>query len=327
MSNTLVSTSTGWEAFDEGRALDLCMIPGIPGTKKTFVKWTPYQERKPTDDEVAEWREKYPRISPVFITGKVSERIVVDQDGVIGYCELRKRGPIPHTVTVETPRGKFHWHYWFKYPEGIGTIHNFASGYSDSDDIPDVDLRGDGGIAVFPGGTNKEGKLYRFKEGCSPADVPIADAPDWLIEYIKAHNERLRQQEEAAEFARNSVVMRLRSQQVGSREKASRMQRYAEAALRRQIDKIASCDKGGRNNQLNKSSYAMGPFLNEGIWTDAELYTLLERAAIDCGLDKDPNCGMAGIRRTIESGLRAGRRNRVTLNDSPQYAAQRQARP
>src|SRR4051812_2597071 len=89
--------------------------------------------------------------------------------------------------------------------------------------------------------------------------------------------------------------------------------RYAEAAKRKQLANIASAEPGQRNNQLNKSAYNLAAFLNEGVWTEAELEHELESAAMHAGLVSAPNCGLSGIRRTIASEIRAGRRNQIVL--------------
>ncbi len=265
----------------------------------------------------------FPTINPLVVTGRVSGIIILDQDSVEAYVTLAKRGGIPPTVTVQTPRGEFHEHYWFRSPIDLGIIHNFAGGYDH--DLPDIDLRADGGVAVYPGGVNSAGCSYTFRKGRGPGEIEIADLRQcqWLYEYVKDHNEKLAAQEAErqtmlAEAERiralraESVVLRLRHY---NGDHNTRLARYAEVARQRQLERLANSPPGSRNNQLNRAAYALAAFLSEGVWTEVELEADLEHAAIQVGLDKDPNCGLSGIRRTIASGVRAGRRNRVVLPD------------
>lgn len=309
---------TGWDGFADGRRRGYCMVPGIPKTKRALVTWKPFQTSKPTDDEVAHWKQCFREINPLMVTGATSGLLVVDQDGVIGYCEIGKRGKFPPTVMVQTPRGDFHEHYWFKRPPDLSYIPGFAGGYHNND-LPDVDLRADGCIAVYPGGIHKLGGMYRFKEGHSPDEVEIADLPTWLYEYIlkrlaeiaAEEAERQRRSDEAerlAQLRENSVVLRLRH--VGYND---RLTRYAEAAKRAQLAKVTQAVDGQRNNALYRASCSLAAFLSEGIWPEVELEGELERAALSVGLGSDSNCGMSGIRRTIASGLRRGRSNKVVL--------------
>lgn len=318
----MTPTLTGMTALHEGRERGYCMIPGVPGTKKALVKWGVYNEedRNPLDSEVAAWEKQYPRIQPLMLTGKRSRLLVIDCDGLYGYITLGKRGGMPYTVTVQTPRGDFHEHYWCQYPEELGTIHNFAGGY-DKDLLHD-DLRGDGGLAVYPGGTNKDGVLYRFKEGLSPDDIEIAPLPAWLYDYIAAHNQTLaRQETERLEVVRQMEYRRKLSGY------PTRMARYAEAAKRSQLAKIEGARPGERNEQLNASAYSLARFLNEGTWSETELEQELETVAIRCGLASDPNCGLSGIRATIRSAIRAGRSNRVVLPGRGSAVLKAMARP
>src|SRR5438477_8635346 len=97
-----------------------------------------------------------------------------------------------------------------------------------------------------------------------------------------------------------------------------RMERYAQAARRNQIAKVEEAVSGNRNSQLFKSAAALAAFINEGVWSEVDIECDLTRAAIVCGLDRDPECGSAGIQRTIRSGIRRGIANRVILPDKPQ---------
>lgn len=311
----------GWAALDDGRKRGLCIVPGKPGTKVPLVKWKEYQERHPSEAEIRQWRHEFVNINPIMVTGSISKLVVVDCDGLLGCITIKKRGILSETVTVRTPRGDFHEHYWFKHPTELGRVPCCADGYDH--DLLSIDLRGDGGIAVYPGGTNVAGRLYSFKEGYGPDDIEIAPLPDWLYEYIAKHNhklaaqeaercERLAEAERVAQLMQSSPRLRI-GEQAHENSYQARMQRYAAAARRNQIAKVEAATCGGRNQQLFKSAAALAEFVNEGVWSEADIEADLTRAAIVCGLDRDPNCGPSGIRATIRSGIRKGRSNRVVL--------------
>jgi len=48
-----------------------------------------------------------------------------------------------------------------------------------------VDIKGQGGFAVLPPSRHSSGKLYKWREGRSPDDIPIMVAPQWLCEEIE----------------------------------------------------------------------------------------------------------------------------------------------
>jgi hypothetical protein len=79
--------------------------------------------------------------------------------------------------------------------------------------------------------------------------------------------------------------------------------RYAEAALRNEVLILASTPEGSRNDQLNKSAFALAQLEAVGVLSEAEIISDLSQAADCAGLELDE------IRRTIISGLDAGRQH------------------
>ena len=315
----------GWQAFEDAYARGLSVIPGMRGKKLPYVAWKSYQMRRPTRIEVVSWKQLFPSINPLVVTGKLSEIIILDQDGPEASNTTATLGGVPPTVTTLTPRSKFNKHYWFKYPVELGDIRSFAGGYNH--DLKSIDLRAEGGLAVLAGSVNHDGRPYTFEEGHALGEIEIADLRQclWLYAYIEAHNAklaiqaaewqaRLEADEQLRAFRKDSIVLQLR-QANGDDNYRARLIRYAEVARDRQLEKLATSSPGTRNAQLNRLAFALAPFLNEGIWSEPELERALEQAAIQAGLAKDPNCGLSGIRRTIASGLRAGRRNLIHLPD------------
>ena len=48
-----------------------------------------------------------------------------------------------------------------------------------------VDIRGQGGFAVMPSSLHENGKRYAWAPGCAPYEIPIAEAPDWLVSEVE----------------------------------------------------------------------------------------------------------------------------------------------
>src|SRR5215472_5427517 len=67
-------------------------------------QWKPFQERKPTPEEVQRWSKAAPH-SFAIVTGRLSGRITFDFDGEAGAALARKWGVSPHR---STPSGGFH---------------------------------------------------------------------------------------------------------------------------------------------------------------------------------------------------------------------------
>ena len=79
-----------------------------------------------------------------------------------------------------------------------------------------------------------------------------------------------------------------------------RARRYATAALRRAVVRIASTREGSRNDSLNAESFGLARFVREGALSPRELAAALAHAALAAGLPP------LEIERTIASALGAG---------------------
>ncbi len=94
---------------------------------------------------------------------------------------------------------------------------------------------------------------------------------------------------------------------VNRSEAASRdepIQRYALTALNNQIRKVEQAAKGTRNQTLTDAALSLGHLVAAGALSETVVRQFLENAGHACGLSKDD--GIASVRSTIKSGLRAG---------------------
>lgn len=93
---------------------------------------------------------------------------------------------------------------------------------------------------------------------------------------------------------------------------------FAEKALRSELNEIARAPEGNRNNQLNRSAFALGQLVGAGALNRAEVETTLFDTAICVGL------GEREARATIESGLNAGiREPRAIRREGLKYVPER----
>ena len=102
----------------------------------------------------------------------VSEIDTKARHGVDGFAALveliAEHGPLPATLMAESPSGSRH--YYWSWPL------EFPITNSTSKIGPGIDVRGQGGMVIAPPSVREEG-LYRWLN-----DLPIARAPQWLLE-------------------------------------------------------------------------------------------------------------------------------------------------
>lgn len=123
---------------------------------------------------------KWPKANIGIATGAESGVFVIEADTLKGHkvdgiASLRaleaKHGTLPDTLMAISPTGSVHRYY--KHP-GIKV-------WSRSGKIaPGVDIKGDGGMVVAPPSVRSDGEYSWIN------DVPVAEAPAWLIGLVTA---------------------------------------------------------------------------------------------------------------------------------------------
>lgn len=88
---------------------------------------------------------------------------------------------------------------------------------------------------------------------------------------------------------------------------AGRADAYGRRALDAECVRVMLAQPGERNNALNRAAFVLGQLVAGGVLAEATVRDRLFTAACSCGLDRDPGCGAAGIRSTIDSGLGKGK--------------------
>jgi hypothetical protein len=115
-------------------------------------------------------------------TGVRSGIFVVDVDGDDALRHLRTLGEIPRTYIVRTGREEAGLHLYFKMPDfDVRNDTGRRLGHNR------IDIRGNGGFVVAAGSPHKSGKTYTVA-----LDAPIADAPTWMLDMLRATPEERR---------------------------------------------------------------------------------------------------------------------------------------
>lgn len=138
--------------------------------KPALESWKPFQNQYPTTEDLKNWFDNGSNLNIGIITGKISNIVVVDLDSTKAE-KYAKINNFPKTPTARTGRGL---HLYYKYEDGI---RNFQK----RDDLPDIDLRGDGGYVVAPPSLHPSGKKYQWVENFDIDGTPIAQLPEIIL--------------------------------------------------------------------------------------------------------------------------------------------------
>ncbi len=138
------------------------VIPVRPD-KTPFVRWEIYQRQKPTQIEIHNWWNRWPRSGIGIVTGSISGIVVIDVDdpdkGMQTIGEYLTSCKVP---TVKTPRGGYH--LYFKAPEKCPS--------NSTGRPPGIDFRGEGGYIIAPPSQNGTGKGYEWLVSLDEAEPP-----------------------------------------------------------------------------------------------------------------------------------------------------------
>lgn len=277
-------------ALDLARA-GLAVFPvrgGGPDAKKPCptVRWG---DDATTDaGAIDSWWRRWPDAMPAIHLGR-SGLLVVDldrheggADGLAAWDDVNRGVVAP---AVDTPSGGRH--IYFRQPDG--RAHGNREGVLKGRGI---NIRGDGGYVVAPGALRADGEgAYQPVTAGAIMAAPLV--PDWLYALIDPPSSP----SSAAEpEPRARAAPPLNETRLG---------RYADKAVTAELDVLRAAGKGGRNNQLNRSAFALGQMVGAGWLSEANATSLLTGAAQACGLAADD--GLPACLATIRSGLRKGR--------------------
>ena len=251
----------------------------LPVKARDKIPGSPHGKDDATTDpaRIRAWFFKTPATNVGIATGKVSGIVVLDVDAVKSGLETLARlesehGRLPNTLTAITGGGGRH--FFFAHPgRKVGNRAGIA---------PGLDVRGDGGYVVAAPSVHKSGKTYSWVD----PNAPIAELPDWLLTLMVGENREAKSKEPASPLGYGP---------------------YIERAISGELDKLARAVEGSRNDQLNRSAFALGRFIGAGAVDRAVVEQCLTATARAVGLADHE------IRSTLRSGIEKGMREPRTL--------------
>lgn len=152
-------------------------------------------------------------------------------------------------------------------------------------------------------GKHPSGAEFAWRNG-SPADTPIHELPavseDAVSEFLKEAKAIIGAESSAApEPPRHREPAAAPIAREGDR-----VRNWALATLEGIARDLAAIGKGGRNDALNRAAHRLGTIASNGWLSETEIQLALEDACQSNGLVSED--GIAAVRKTIASGLRAG---------------------
>lgn len=245
-------------------AMGFSLIPVRAGEKIPAIQWAPFKSRHATLDEIAGWAEEGHNAG--IVTGAISGLVVLDCDSAEAVALAIGRGIPQSTISVRTARG---CHFYFRHPGS--KVPNKASL------LVGMDIRGDGGFVVAPGSIHPSGARYEWAD--HPAWNEISPMPEWL---------RIALQGQPAEMDRSSGPV------------SGEHTAYGRSAMERELSILRKTKEGARNDQLNRSAYALAQLAAGGEIGAVEAQAALHDAALAIGLDP------VEIEQTLLSGWESG---------------------
>ncbi len=120
--------------------------------------WKQYQKQAPDLAQVQVWHDQYHPAAWAVITGEVSGLVILDGDGEQGRKTRERLHLQPHVRT-----GSGGSHVYFQYPGQHVPTLNSKTKKALNERYPGLDIRGDGGYAVFCG-RNIQGEYKQLRE-------------------------------------------------------------------------------------------------------------------------------------------------------------------
>lgn len=259
--------------------LSVVHIPA--GVKKPSGKWEALQKKRATERQVRAWFADGGNVG--IICGAISGGLlVIDFDTVEIYQRfMAKFGQLVAGLpVVKTGKG---YHIYLRCPVPGGNRKLAAAGK-----VKLIETRGEGGLVLAPGSIHPDtGKPYELLAG-DLARVPLLEQAlaDSILQACQSF------EEPPARPARPIISAEIHP--------SIRQGRYALKALSNEADRVRLAAAGDRNNQLNRSAFALGQLVGGGELSRAEVSGTLAAAARAAGLSD------AEILPTLNSGLAKG---------------------
>ncbi len=191
---------------------------------------------------------------------------------------------LPPTWTMITGGGR---HLYYSIDRPFKNSANHIAEY--------VDTRGDGGQVVGVGSIHPEkGTQYRWADGLSPNDVPLAAMPKWVYETLAKPKPKWDKPPPPPPLPPKAAKPKEAPPNIKD------YQRAADKALVDIVTSVANLPEGERNDGLNRGAFDAGQLVGLDLLDRGEVDVALFNAALAIGL------GAGEAKATIKSGLDNG---------------------
>ncbi|MBB6251413.1 bifunctional DNA primase/polymerase [Nitrospirillum iridis] len=248
-------------------------------------------------DTITSWWERWPDSDIGLATGPDSGVFVLDADideakGKNGYRTLRGYAEsgltLPKTVGQKTPSGGRHW--LFRFPAGIDLPNSVERLLGDG-----LDTRTHGGYIVLPPSRHPVHQaLYQWHPERSPENLPLADAPQWLIDKLMSPPADKPPQDRPPEPRAYDVSL---------------ISPRARKAIDDECARVSGTPPGGQNHALNSAAYYIGQLVGVGEIPHGYAEQQLLAAALAMSRNYDPKRGkwtLPQLENRVTEGLKAG---------------------
>jgi Bifunctional DNA primase/polymerase, N-terminal len=144
------------------------------------AEWTSLRTNRADANTICQWFQESPDCNIGVICG--NGLLVADVDGPIGREKIASLGEIPPTVTALTGRENGGHHYYLRLRPGVWKRN--AKG-EDLHQHHHIDLQVDGYYVIAPPSLHHSGRRYKWADDFGPDDVVVADAPEWLYDFLE----------------------------------------------------------------------------------------------------------------------------------------------
>ncbi len=279
-------------------------LPQVPDPRRpggTKGSWQPFRQQAADAAQLHAWfADGQANIG--IIGGQVSGGLVVldfDYEAAAIFPAWQERVGIWAARLPATVTGKgFHVYLRMVAPIGNRTLAWNAAGQKR------IETRGEGGCVTAPPSRHASGHRYRWLRGDHTCIPTLTETEATAVLAAAAQfDERLR---------RPPVIEGRGTTAVDNADQPPdlRLQRYAHAALHREVAGLAKLKRGGRNDGLNRAAFCLGRYVGAGLLPQEMVVAHLRRACQRNGLIADD--GQQAFWRTLVSGLDAGMRQAVT---------------
>lgn len=148
-----------------------------PGKAPLISDWVHRSSYDPA--QIQAWFAQRPNLNAGLVLGQRSGILAIDVDGDFGREKLEElsNGDLPPTWQYATPGGG----YRYLYEAPTDSKFQKASFSSETGSHEALELLGDGQCTVIPGSIHANGGVYAWEDGCSPGELALAPAPDWML--------------------------------------------------------------------------------------------------------------------------------------------------